>query len=114
MKKKILSGLLIGAFVFGLGAADVAQTQAASLDKAKEAKEKYDKAKDTYDKAKNTKEKFGQMRDSDKSNRPEPPKDENGNPMPPPNDSDKSNRPEPPKDENGNPMPPPNGDNLKK
>lgn len=77
MKKKILSGLLIGAFVFGLGAADVAQTQAASLDKAKEAKEKYDKAKDT----------FGQMRDGDNSNRHEPPKDKDGKPMPPPDDN---------------------------
>ena len=83
MKKKILSSLLIGAFVFGLGAADVAQTQAASLDKVKEAKEKYDKAKDVQ-------EKFGQMRNGDKSNRPEPPKDENGNPMPPP-DGNNSN-----------------------
>mgnify|MGYP006872988141 CR=1 FL=1 len=75
MKKKFLSSLLIGAFVFGVGAADVAQTQAATLDKVKETKEKYDKAKD----------KFGQMREGDNSNRPEPPKDENGNPMPPPN-----------------------------
>ncbi len=46
--------------------------------------------------------------------RPEPPKDENGNPLPPP----KGDRPqmhhgqrppEPPKDENGNPLPPPEG-----
>ena len=79
-----MSGLLIGAFIFGLGAPDVAQTQAASLDKAKEAKEKYDKAKDTYDKAKDT---FEQMRDGDNSNRPEPPKDSNGKPMPPPDDN---------------------------
>ncbi len=110
MKKKFLSGLLIGAFIFGLGAADVAQTQAASLDKAKEAKEKYDRAKDTYDRAKDT---FEQMRDGDNSNRPEPPKDKDGKPMPPP-DGDNSNRPEPPKDSNGKPMPPPDDNNFKR
>lgn len=109
MKKKLLSGLLIGAFVFGVGAGNVQPVDAASLDKAKEAKEKYDKTKDKIDKAKDF---FGQKQDGDSSNRPEPPKDENGNPMPPP-DGDNSNRPEPPKDENGNPMPPPdrNSDN---
>ena len=104
MKKKLLSSLLIGAFVFGVGAANVQPVNAASLDKVKETKEKYDKAKD----------KFGQMRDGDNSNRPEPPKDSNGNPMPPP-DGDNSNRPEPPKDSNGNPIAPPDkkdGDKL--
>lgn len=48
---------------------------------------------------------------------PEPPKDENGNPLPPPDgkgrqgqngeDRSGSQPPEPPKDENGNPLPPP-------
>lgn len=113
MKKKLLSGLLIGAFVFGIGAGSVQPVDAASLDKAKETKEKYDKAKDKIDKAKDL---FGQKKDGDNSNRPEPPKDENGNPMPPPDrnsDGDRSNPPEPPKNENGNPMPPPdkNSDN---
>ena len=106
MHKKLLSSLLIGAFVFGVGAANVQPVSAASLDKVKEAKEKYDKAKDTLDKAKGL---FGQKQNGDNSNRPEPPKDENGNPLPPPDkqDGDDSNRPEPPKDENGNPLPPP-------
>ena len=36
--------------------------------------------------------------------RPEPPKDENGNPIAPPEGC-----PEPPKDENGNPIAPPEG-----
>ena len=107
MNKKFLSGLLIGAFIFGLGAADVQPVNAATADKVKETKQKYDKAKD----------KFGQMRpdrnSGDSSNRPEPPKDENGNFMPPPdrNSGDNSNRPEPPKDENGNFMPPPDRNN---
>ena len=111
--KKLLSGLLIGAFVFGVGAANVQPVSAASLDKVKEAKEKYDKTKSKIDKTKSKiEQKLGgdgtdfQKRDGDDSNRPEPPKDENGNPMPPPG-SDDSNRPEPPKDENGNPLPPP-------
>ncbi len=48
---------------------------------------------------------------------PEPPKDENGNPLPPPDgkgmrgqhDADRNGNqpPEQPKDENGNPLPPP-------
>ena len=50
---------------------------------------------------------------------PEPPKDENGKPLPPPDGKgmqgqngaghDGSQPPEPPKDENGNPLPPPDG-----
>ena len=81
MKKKLLSSLLIGAFVFGVGAANVQPVSADALDKAVAAKEKYDKAKDKFDKAKGL---FGQKQDGDSSNRPEPPKDENGNPLPPP------------------------------
>ena len=75
MKKKFLSGLIIGAFVFGLGAADVQTACAASFDNAKEAKDKFDKTKDKFDKAK---DKF------DGKTPPEPPKDSNGNYMPPP------------------------------
>lgn len=118
MKKKLLSSLLIGAFVFGVGAANVQPVSAASLDKATEAKQKYDKTKSKIDKTKSKIEQklggdgtnFPQRpnRSGDSSNPPEPPKDENGNPMPPPDrDGDNSNRPEPPKDENGNPLPPP-------
>ena len=50
---------------------------------------------------------------------PEPPKDENGNPLPPPDGQGMQGQkgaehsgnqpPEPPKDENGNPLPPPDG-----
>ena len=79
--KKILTGLLIGAFVFGVGATSVQPVSAASLDNVKETKDKFDKSKQKFDKAK---EKF----DGDKSNRPEPPKDENGNPLPPPDKKD--------------------------
>lgn len=41
---------------------------------------------------------------------PEPPKDANGNPLPPPDKQQRTNGeqpPEPPKDVNGNPLPPP-------
>ena len=105
--KKFLSGLIVGAFVFGLGAADVQPVSADSLDKVKEAKQKYDKAKDTFDKAKDT---FGKNKSGDKTP-PEPPKDSDGKPMPPPDkNSSDSNRPEPPKDSDGKPMPPSLGD----
>lgn len=50
---------------------------------------------------------------------PEPPKDKNGNPLPPPDGQgmqgqngaghDGKQPPEPPKDKNGNPLPPPDG-----
>ena len=45
-------------------------------------------------------------------NRPEPPKDENGNPIAPPEGFKPPHGfrpPEPPKDENGNPIAPPEG-----
>ena len=130
--KKILTAFLIGAFVFGLGAADISQCNAAALDKVKETKQKYDKAKNKFDKVtdgdKTTRQKPPEPpkdsngnpmappdRNSDDSNRPEPPKDSNGNPMAPPDrNSDNSNRPEPPKDANGNPMAPPDGNHASK
>ena len=88
--KKLLTGLLIGAFVFGLGAADIQPVSASSSKDVKEAKQKIDKAKEKVDK---TQEKFNK---NDK-NPPEPPKDANGNPMAPPDrNSDDSNRPAPP------------------
>ncbi len=45
---------------------------------------------------------------------PDPPKDENGNPLPPPEGGRPpmhhgQRPPEPPKDDNGNPLPPPEG-----
>ncbi|MBR4903819.1 MAG: hypothetical protein IKZ53_04045 [Selenomonadaceae bacterium] len=129
--KRILSSLLIGAFVFGLGASDIQSVSASSLDKAKETKQKYDKTRDKAEQIfdgngmtrqtppEPPKDKDGNPiappdRNSDNFNRPEPPKDKDGNPIAPPDrNSDNSNRPEPPKDENGNPLPPPNfnGDN---
>ena len=114
--KKILSSLLIGAFVFGIGAANIQTMSAASLDKVKETKQKYDKAKEKFygtNRPEPPKDSNGNPmappdRNSDDSNRPELPKDSNGNPMAPPDrNSDDSNRPEPPKDSNGNPMAPP-------
>lgn len=103
--KKILSGLLIGAFVFGLGAAEIQPVSASAVNDYKEAKQRIEKSKQKLDK---TQEKFGQNK-NDGQKPPEPPKDENGNPLPPPdrNNGDNSNRPAPPKDENGNSMPPP-------
>lgn len=52
MHKKLLSGLIIGAFVFGVGVANVKPVSASSFDKAVEAKEKFDSAKDKYKTAK--------------------------------------------------------------
>ena len=106
--KKILSSLLIGAFVFGIGAVNIQPVNASSIDKVKETKQKYDKAKEKFDKATNGDK-------NNDSNRPEPPKDANGNPIAPPNhDGDSSNRPEPPKDANGNPIAPPDRNNFSK
>ena len=47
--------------------------------------------------------------DEKKLTPPEPPKDENGRPLPPPDGKKppKGDRPEPPKDENGRPLLPP-------
>ena len=96
--KKILAGALIGAFIFNVGVINSASATSIPIDKA---------PVQAQDNNKNN---------SDMKNPPEPPKDENGNPMPPPdknksdnnkNNSDMKNPPEPPKDENGNPMPPP-------
>ncbi|MBQ3335962.1 MAG: hypothetical protein IJG80_00995 [Selenomonadaceae bacterium] len=107
MKKKILSSLIAGAFVFGVGVANVQPVSADALDKAKEAKEKYDKFKDAKEKYDQARDMFGK-KNSDGSNRPAPPTDENGQPISPPDkNSDGSNRPAPPTDENGQPMPPP-------
>lgn len=100
--KKILSGALIGAFAFGIGASGIQSASAASLGDTK-------KITDAKDKFESVRDKFNGARNSDSTNPPEPPKDENGNPLPPPDrNSDDTNRPEPPKDENGNPLPPPN------
>ena len=80
MKKKFLSGLLIGAFVFGIGSVDIQSASAAYA----LAKERIQKTKDKVDK---TKDKFDSVRDrldGDSSSRPEPPKDANGNPIAPP------------------------------
>ena len=83
---KLLSGLLIGAFVFGVGAADLQPASAASISDAKAAKDKFDKSKKKFDQ---TKDKADKTRDKfDGKNPPEPPKDKNGNPMPPPDKQD--------------------------
>ena len=78
--KKILSGALIGAFVFGISAGNIQPVSAASVKDAKTTLDKYDKAKDKFDGAR---DKFNRN-NSDSNNPPEPPKDENGNPLPPP------------------------------
>ena len=96
--RKFLSGLLIGAFVFGVSAADIQPASAESSKDYKQVKQKIDKSKQKLDKAQ---EKYNQNKKSGE-NPPEPPKDENGNPMPPPDrNSDDSNRPAPP-DRNNN------------
>ena len=117
--KKLLSGALIGAFAFGISAGSLQPVSAASLEDAKkiyDAKDKYDSAKDKYNSAKDkynsARDKFG-SRNSDGQNPPEPPKDADGNPMPPPDrNSDSSDRPEPPRDSDGNILPPPDENKL--
>ncbi|MBR3746675.1 MAG: hypothetical protein IKP64_01365 [Selenomonadaceae bacterium] len=110
--KKFLTALFIGAFVFGVGATNIQTANAESpLDKIKETQDKLDKQKKKFDEQKDKFDRAREQFSGDKSDRPEPPKDENGNPLPPPDrDGDNSNRPEPPKDANGNPMAPPNHD----
>ena len=49
--KKLLTGLLIGAFVFGLGVADIQPVSASASKDYKETKQKIDKAKEKVDKA---------------------------------------------------------------
>ena len=74
--KKFFTAILIGAFVFGVGSADISTAKAAS-----------DKNQGTHDK-------FDKNRDGGSQNRPpEPPKDSNGNPLPPPNHDGNSERP---------------------
>lgn len=78
--KKILSGFLTSAFIFGVSV----NTNAASLNDVKDAKQTYDKTKD---KAQDIKD--GKVFDkNDKNKPPEPPKDSDGNPMPPPDKKD--------------------------
>lgn len=117
MKKKILAGLLIGALTL-IPALNITTVEAKSS------------------KVTATIEQTIDNRANEKGQPPEPPKDENGNPLPPPdmkNRGDQSNGdqqssdrqrpprrsdqsdqngqpPEPPKDENGNPLPPPDHD----
>ena len=108
MNRKILGGLLIGAFVFGLGVSDVHPASASSANKVK------GKNEQMLDGNGMTSQTPPFARNGEGSNRPDPPKDKNGNPLPPPDrNGDNSNRPDPPKDKDGNYMPPPdrNGDN---
>lgn len=102
--KKILAGLMVGAFAFGVVFSDVSAANDNQPDKKVQAQ--------------------GEMKQppqsNDGKNPPEPPKDSNGKPLPPPDkqngdknqSGDGKNPPEPPKDSNGNPLPPPdqNGD----
>ena len=90
MLKKMLSALLIGAFVFGISFNNAEVASAKTADKSIQTEDKNNPP---------------QMKDGQKP--PEPPKDANGNPLPPPDKQDGNNRPEPPKDANGNPLPPP-------
>ena len=59
MKKKFLSSLIVGAFVFGVGAANVQPVSADALDKVKDAKETYDKVKDAKEKYDKARDMFG-------------------------------------------------------
>ena len=93
--KKFLTALFIGAFVFGVGATNIQTANAESpLDKIKETQDKLDKQKKKFDEQKDKFDKAREQFGGDNSNRPEPPTDENGTPMPPPDrnsDGDNSN-----------------------
>ena len=75
--KKILSGLLIGTFVFGV---TVGNVSAASDNSAKKPAVQSTDGKNQPP----------QMKDG--KNPPEPPKDSNGNPLPPPDKKDGDNK----------------------
>ena len=74
--KKILSGLLIGAFAFGVTAGNVSA----------ESKNKDGSKVQVSD---DVKHQPPQVQDGDHKNPPEPPKDENGKQLPPPDKKDK-------------------------
>ena len=132
MKKKLLAGLLIGALAV-IPTLNITTVEAAS---------KSDKKVQTEQTARPAMNNDQQQRGRNGEQPPEPPKDENGNPLPPPDMKDRDNQssdtqskdkqskdnrrpqmnndrqsdqsngdrqqpPEPPKDENGNPLPPP-------
>ncbi len=78
--RKILTGILIGAIVFGANLAGMEPVSASSASDYKIAKQKIEKSKKKIEKER---EKLGQSKNSDEKP-PEPPKDENGRPLPPP------------------------------
>ena len=91
--KKFLSGVLIGAFVFGVSIGNVNRVNAKSSDKHQI---NVEQQKDNSQ--------HSQM--NDKNNKPpEPPKDSNGNPLPPPDKDgqnfDGNNGNNPPESPNG-------------
>ena len=81
--KKILAGALIGAFIFGVGVADINLASANSAQIEKNSTDKKNPPQIKNDNNKNN---------SDMKNPPEPPKDENGNPMPPPDKNSDNNK----------------------
>ncbi len=120
MLKKILSAMLIGAFVFGINfsGAEIANAKPALGSDIKKPvppqisnEQKLSDNQDGQKPPEPPKDADGNPLPppdkQDGQNRPEPPKDANGKPLPPPDKQDGQNRPEPPKDADGNPLPPP-------
>lgn len=121
--KKFLTALLIGAFIFAVGTANFASARSIVSDSYKYAdgRDSHADKKETKD-LKSTGKDGEQMKTHDGKNPPEPPKDSDGKPLPPPdknngeqmNNHDGKNPPEPPRDSNGKPLPPPDKNDIKK
>ncbi len=90
--KKVLTGALIGAFIFGVSASSIQPVSAASSRDAEITFDKQGKTKNKFERTRN--EMAGNDRNTDGKNPPEPPKDSNGNPIAPPdrnnNDNDRN------------------------
>ena len=78
--KKILTGAVIGAFIFGISASSIQPVSAAQGKGQNPKFEEFDNNRNNDDK------------NSNGQNPPEPPKDSNGKPLPPPDKNNNSDR----------------------
>lgn len=87
--KKILTGALIGAFVFGISAGNIQPASAASANNKKITNERHERNSGNNDANQNRP--APPDRNNNNQNPPEPPKDSNGNPLPPPDRNSSDN-----------------------
>ena len=102
MDKKILAGMLSGIMMLG----SVPVLAAMQKEEPHHIHQQMSQSADKQQQDDGVQRIHQQVSQSTSSHQ-EPPKDENGNPLPPPDDGNRP--PEPPKDENGNSLPPPDG-----